>query len=40
MIEGSPNPMSCGVARLANKGVGKIIVPFFNSIFLVVLFWM
>ncbi len=29
IIEGFPNPMSCSVARLANKGVGFIIAPFF-----------
>ncbi len=38
MIEGFPNPMSCGVTRLANKGVGSIIAPFFNSVLLDVVF--
>ncbi len=38
MVEGYPNLISCGVARLANKGVGLIIAPFFNSIFGAVVF--
>jgi hypothetical protein len=38
MIEGFMNPMSHGVARLVNKGVGLIIAPFFNSIYGVVVF--
>lgn len=38
MIGGSPNPMSSGVARLVNKGVGLIIAPFFNSVFWAMVF--
>ncbi len=38
MVEGSPNPISCGVTKLVNKGVGLIIAPFFNSVFGVVVF--